>query len=586
MQRHLSLISTSEQAMGMQRALGLFKHVPHVLWVTPSNLPVNGSSTCIPANKARTILGREFSLVIFDAWSGLGVNALAAVSGTIRAGGTLVLLTPPLDEWAQYPDPDCQRFLPYPWQPEQVVGHFIRRFVDMLRAVGADSGSSYADTDESSLLIVPESICTTFELQPVQTTTDQQQALASILTADQPLVLNADRGRGKSAVLGMAARRFHADGMSVVLTAPSRAAVSSVLQHAEYPVAFYAPDDLLQSTPQADVLLVDEAAAIPLPMLLQMLAHYPRCVFATTLQGYEGSGRGFVLRFQRKLARLYPDWLEVKLQQPIRWGEGDWLEAFVNQWLIMDDVGKEDRSGLPALKAQLSEILNEIKYQQIQQSVLVNDEPKLREIFHLLVSAHYQTRPSDLRQILDAPHITLHTLEYQQQVVAVALLAREGELEPELVAEIHTGKRRPHGHLLPQSLTFHAGIPGAACLHCERIMRIAVDPAWQRCGLGHFLLGKLRDYAEQQQADYLGVSYALSPEVLAFWEGAGFQSVRLGHRKDKASGSRSLMQVLGLSEQGIALMQQANQQFVAQSNLPAQETGQNITNKKTPSAKR
>ncbi len=565
----------------MQRACGLWQYMPHVLWISSVDLTVHSSSFCIPASKARTILGLEFHLVVFDAWSGLDVNALAAVSGTIRAGGALVLLTPQLTEWAQHPDPDCRRFLPHPWQPEQVVGHFIDRFVTMLRSAESDS---VADGGSDLLLVEPENIPTVPISWTVRTTMDQQQSLMSILAAENPAVLSADRGRGKSAVLGMAARQLHDDGLNVVLTAPARAAVSSAFQHAEYAVSFYAPDDLLQSEPEADLLLVDEAAAIPLPMLMQMLQQYPRCVFATTLQGYEGSGRGFLLRFLHELGRLYPEWLDVKLQQPIRWSEDDQLERFINRWLIMDsadvDPGKI-LSVLPLEDRELRKSKDLITYQQISQSTLANNELKLREVFQLLLNAHYQTRPSDLRQIVDAPHITLHVLEWQQHVVAVVLLAQEGKLELELTAAIHAGKRRPHGHLLPQSLTFHSGISGAACLSCERIMRIAVAPAWQRQGLGHLLLAKLRDYARQKGADYLGVSYAMSPELSAFWQNMGFKSARLGYRKDKASGRRSLMQVLGLSARGIALMQQANRQFLADY-IP----GQNMANKKIPNASR
>ena len=55
---------------------------------------------------------------------------------------------------------------------------------------------------------------------------------------------------------------------------------------------------------------------------------------------YEGSGRGFALRFQKALDTLAPSWLAVRLQQPMRWAENDPLERFINQALLLDaDVG-------------------------------------------------------------------------------------------------------------------------------------------------------------------------------------------------------------------------------------------------------
>ena len=90
MQRHLSLVSGSHADV-LRRAINHFQHSPRILWITQESIPLaeDASSVCLPANKARSVLGREFFIVVFDAWSGLDVNALAAVSGT-RPGGCYV----------------------------------------------------------------------------------------------------------------------------------------------------------------------------------------------------------------------------------------------------------------------------------------------------------------------------------------------------------------------------------------------------------------------------------------------------------------------------------------------------------------
>ncbi|HRJ51150.1 MAG TPA: GNAT family N-acetyltransferase [Candidatus Thiothrix moscowensis] len=520
MPRRLELVCGA-QGECLQRSAALLPADVPAVWITTAP----GIAGALPANKAHTLLGQETGALVFDAHSGFDVNAFAAVSGTLRGGGTLYLLTPPLDAWAQYPDPDYRRFLPYPYQAGDVEGLFLQRLVGML-----EEKSPLAPLLQRGGFL-------------------QQDAVITIIQSEVPVVLTADRGRGKSAALGMAASQLIGQGKRVMLTAPSRATVESVFKHAANPPAFFAPDDLLQTLPKADVLMVDEAAAIPVPLLLQMLQHYPRCVFSTTLHGYEGSGRGFVLRFQKQLDTLAPGWQSIRLHQPIRWPENDPLEHFINQALLLD----VDLAPCPPCGGRAGDGGERAEYRQLNRDNLAQNEPLLRQLFGLLVTAHYQTRPSDLRQMLDAPNISIHILEQQGIIVAVALLSREGGIDADLTAAIHAGTRRPHGHPIPQTLTFHAKIPQAAQLVCERVMRIAVHPDRQNHGLGAQLLKHLLGFATQGGADYMGVSYAMTPELVRFWERAGFVVARVGHRKDTASGSRSVVQIKALTARATAL---------------------------------
>lgn len=520
-------VITGQQVECLQRAQTLLSADADVIWITT----VPGIAGALPAYKAHTLLGQETDVLVFDAHSGFDVNAFAVVSGTLRGGGIFYLLAPPLDAWADFPDPDYRRFLPYPYQPEDVEGRFLRRFAGLLKQTLPALHSQFKEDKHSN----------------------QTDAVNMIVDAVTPVVLTADRGRGKSAAMGMAASQLLAAGKRVVLTAPSRATVGAVFKHAENLPVFFAPDDLLQTLPEADVLMVDEAAAIPVPLLLRMLEHYPRCVFSTTLHGYEGSGRGFALRFQTQLDARVPAWQAIRLYQPIRWAENDPLEHFINQALLLDvDLAPFPPCGGRVRDEGMARREN-IQYRLLNRDQLARNEPLLRQLFGLLVTAHYQTRPSDLRQMLDAPDISIHILEQDGEILAVALLSREGGLDVELAAAIHAGKRRPHGHPIPQTLTFHAGIHGAAQQVCERVMRIAVHPHLQGQALGSQLLANLMQYAQSYGADYMGVSYAMTPALLRFWERAGFVLARVGHRKDTASGNRSAVQIRGLTVAGKAL---------------------------------
>ncbi len=502
-----------------------------VLWISSSPL----IPQALAAKKAHTVLGQEYAVLVFDAFSGFDVNAFAAVTGTLRGGGVLVILTPPLSTWANFADPDYQRFLPWPYTPDQVEGHFLKRLLTMWLAESPPKPSfhQYHNTQAQHI--------------------EQKQVVHTLLHATTTIVLSADRGRGKSAALGMAASQLIEQGKTVLVSAPAKAAVQAVFRHAQYAPGFFAPDDLLQRLPPADVLMVDEAAAIPVPLLLNMLQHYPRCVFATTLHGYEGSGRGFVLRFQNLLDEYVGSWQALRLHKPRRWLENDPLEQWVNQVLLLN-VELNEALGEAGLCLDVAAC----HYARLERDALLADESLLREVFGLLVNAHYQTRPSDLRQLLDAPNVSVHALQHAGQLVAVALLSREGGLDAELTAAIHAGKRRPHGHLLPQTLTFHVGIAGAAELVCERILRIAVHPTAQGQGLGSLLLQHLLHYASEHTMDYIGVSYALTPKVRDFWEKAGFRTARIGFRRDTASGARSIVQLLPLNKAGETLMRRVS----------------------------
>lgn len=98
--------------------------------------------------------------------------------------------------------------------------------------------------------------------------------------------------------------------MHIVVTAPTLAAVEPLFVHAQrtLPQAhrqrgevqtaqsslrFMAPDELLRTQPESDLLLVDEVAALPLPFLKRWVERYHRAVFSSTIHGYEGCGRGF-----------------------------------------------------------------------------------------------------------------------------------------------------------------------------------------------------------------------------------------------------------------------------------------------------
>ncbi|MGY3944634.1 tRNA(Met) cytidine acetyltransferase TmcA [Aeromonas tecta] len=541
-----------EEADCISRAIPLLGEAVFWLGEGPANYAP------LPAAKALQRLGQECDTLVFNAFSGFHPDAFGALAGTLRAGGLLLLLTPPRGEWPTYPDPDRLRLVA---QPEDMgrAGHgFIARLVQLLAG-------------DHALSLTPP--VKKEPWQPLGTerplSTDQANALPAIHKVlhghrRRPLVLSADRGRGKSALLGLAAADLlrQNPALQIVVTAPSKATVTTLFAHAAEALncppdklvglTYVSPDRLVQGSLQPDLLLVDEAAAIPTPLLETMLARHSRIVFATTEHGYEGTGRGFHLRFKRVLDQQTPDWQELHLAEPIRWSLQDPLEPLVFRLLGLDaDV-------LPPA------CLTAPRWRQVEQHVLAENEALLNQVFGLLVLAHYQTSPSDLRSLLESPDLDIHLLEQEQSLLGVALVAREGNIDPELARDIWAGRRRPRGHLLPQSLLAHSGFMTAGERSYARVMRIAIHPTLHRHGLGSLLLGRLEAHYRVLGLDYLGTAFSASVDLLPFWRKAGLTVLRIGLQRDAASGSHAALMLEPLNAELKPELAQWRRRFVRQ----------------------
>ena len=196
----------------------------------------------ISARQSRQWLGRELDFLIFDAWSGFDVDAFGALSGTVCAGGLLLLLIPELDLWPEWNDPEHRRIQVYPQQQEEVSGYYLRRLASLIQSCGlvtvySQAGGLVYETMILSNHIKGDQNVATPEY-PCRTL-DQQTAVYAVHKVvkghrRRPLVLTADRGRGKSAALGIAAAQLINEGLETVLvTAPAQKTTEVLYRHAE-----------------------------------------------------------------------------------------------------------------------------------------------------------------------------------------------------------------------------------------------------------------------------------------------------------------------------------------------------------------
>jgi tRNA(Met) cytidine acetyltransferase len=589
---------------------------------------------------ADRLLGTTRECVVFDAHADFRPNALGRVVGAVDGGGLFVLLAPDLDSW---PDrrTDFDRTLAVPpADAGDVSGHFRRRFAETLRAhPGIAVFDADSETVERDGLTHPAPRLSTDDEAP-RLPTDHEftdAAYEGCLTGDQmavvrelevlrgaesssseptAVVVEADRGRGKSSAAGIAAGSLAAEGDDVLVTAPEYRSAREVFVRAETllealgrevktdhdppreirlcggrgdgnsgeqgeetggddggRVRFVEPTetaDLLSDSDEPgdsgapespDAVFVDEAAALSVRLLERFLAA-PNVAFTTTIHGYEGAGRGFSVRFRDRLESSDHEVVETRLDEPIRYAAGDPVEVWAFRALLLDarpPVDEVVRDADP----------ESVEYRRYSPEDLFADETLLGEVFGLLVLAHYRTDPDDLARLLDAPNLAVRALvrtdedspTARSHVVGVALLAREGNLPAGVREHMYEGGR-VRGNMLPDVLTSQLRDERAGESEGMRVMRIATHHAVRSRGLGSRLLAAVREEFEDE-LDWLGVGYGATPELLRFWRENGYRTVQLSTTRNDTSGEYSALMLDPLSEAGADLRDRHSRWFAS-----------------------
>ncbi|MEW7311863.1 GNAT family N-acetyltransferase [Buttiauxella gaviniae] len=529
------IVMAGERAWSSQQVHALTRQLPgDWLWVGAApELPLHCATSAM-----RTLLGREFLHAVFDARDGLDAEALAALAGTLKAGSWLVVLAPSWDDWLMQPDCDSNRWSE---QSEAIpTPHFIAHLQHCIRA-DSECVRWLQHQPLSIPVFTPRPLWHAASGAPF----DEQAAILDALL-EMPAgvaVVTAPRGRGKSALAGMLLRQIAGKGL---VTAPGKAATDVLAGHAGEHFNFVAPDALLANTDayQADWLIVDEAAAIPAPQLRRLISHFPRVLLTTTVQGYEGTGRGFVLKFCASLETL----TRYTLSTPIRWAVNDPLEKLIDAILLFDE---------PDISTAAS---GTVSLQTIERSNELQPSAQLQQMYRLLSGAHYRTTPLDWRRMLDAPGQHFIAAISKEETLGATWLVEEGGLDENLSQAVWAGFRRPRGNLVAQSLAAHGGSPLAATLKGLRVSRIAVHPLRQRQQIGQQMIAYVKTQA-QFAADYLSVSFGFTDELWRFWESCGFVLVRVGSHREASSGCYAAMALLPLTERGKALTRHEQQRL-------------------------
>ncbi|XP_055388853.1 RNA cytidine acetyltransferase-like, partial [Condylostylus longicornis] len=386
-------------------------------------------------------------------------------------------------------------------------------------------------------------------------TIDQAKTLLSFVdvisekSLNSTVSLTSGRGRGKSATLGLSIASALGYGYSnILITAPSPENVGTVFEfiqkglvalgykeHADFEliegeqttqpkqlvrinvfkdhrqtVQYISPNDVAFAR-QAEILVIDEAAAIPLPLVSRLFGPY--CVFlSSTVNGYEGTGRALSLKLLQEIKQgsmassgssLSGRALrELTLETPIRYALNDPIELWLNKLLCLDATTPSPLTGTTiALPNQCSlyTVNRDSLFSYHQAS-----EEFLQRMMSLFVSSHYKNSPNDLILLSDAPAHHIYALlppvgEEQSElpdVYAAIQIAMEGAISKESIRKALSKGVRPAGDLLPWTLSQNFIDEDFGSLNGARIVRIAVHPSLQRMGYGSEALRQLISHLE------------------------------------------------------------------------------------------
>lgn len=440
-------------------------------------------------NETHKILGNTYDMCILQDFEAITPNLLARTIETVQGGGIIVFLLQNINSLKQLYTMNMdvhQRFRTE--AHKDVVCRFNERFLlslascqrglvvnDQLQVLPLSShnlnikmSQKVDPVDTSELDSLKKNLQDT---QPVGSilncckTMDQAKVLLKLIevitekTLSSTISLTAARGRGKSAVLGLAIAGAVAFGYSnIYITSPSpenlktvfefilkgfealhyqavedyeffesknpefNKAIIRVLVKREHrqTIQYIHPADAKGKLSLAELLVIDEAAAIPLPYVKAMLGPY-LTFMASTVNGYEGTGRSLTLKLLSELRNqttkgnsvskkekdlcekgfIGRQLQELTLEEPIRYRDGDSVEKWLCDLLCLDatNVTTSFASGTPRPEdCELYYINRDTLFSHHKASELF-----LQRMMALFVSSHYKNTPNDLQIMSDAP---------------------------------------------------------------------------------------------------------------------------------------------------------------------------------------
>ncbi|EGR27233.1 hypothetical protein IMG5_199740 [Ichthyophthirius multifiliis] len=475
-------------------------------------------------------------------------------------------------------------------------------------------------------------------------TLDQAKCILSFINAisenkqqKQTISLTAGRGRGKSAAIGISIASGIAQGLSnIFVCAPSPENLKTLFEfivlgleqigfkenmhydiisstNQEYNnavirinvfkthkqvIQYVKPIDGL-SVGTADLVIIDEAAAIPLFYLNQFLNN-PLVFLSSTINGYEGTGRSLSQELIKKLktqtitnSKNQRILKQITLQDPIRYSPNDPIEKWLNGLLCLeatDAVSLKEKLP-PSEDCELFLVNRDtlFSYKQSTETYLFN-------LMSLFISSYYKNSPNDLQEISDSPSNSVFVLMQKiddknpkkglPDILCAIQVCIEGKISKEAVQisqqQSENSEFKTYTDIIPYTITEEYQDNDFGKLSGIRIIKIATHPDAQRKGYGSKALSLLQSFLQGQlltkkddlksyfdnydneqnyskkpllrklnnieppNVHYLGLQFGLNQNLFKFWQKNKFVSLYLRQKKNELNLEHSCIMIKNL----------------------------------------
>ncbi|OYT39062.1 MAG: ATPase [Desulfurococcales archaeon ex4484_58] len=558
--------------------------------------------------RSEKYLGSTFSYLVMDLTKDLKPNDLGRLIGIVEGGGLIVLLAPPWNEWDEFmtifkrnltiPQFPTPRHVFITWFKRKLLEHEAIGIYDSVNASIIRKFELKRQNNVSrEKIVIPQKILFPRKIYELALTSDQVKVIKLMEQLfEKPsrgkkkvIVITADRGRGKSCAVGLGSvglihlLRTVKPKPRILVTAPSPSNVQSLMMLAmkaldslnykykvfkregnvielrseRFSIEYWEPIHIPKI--KGDIVVVDEAAGIHVPMLYKIWRSHDRIVFSTTIHGYEGAGRGFSVRLLQKIrSDKNTQLIEYEMDEPIRYARNDPIEEWQFKTLLLDaepaDLDEEDLRDIKE---------GNLEYIEYTQDYLFSKEgeDELRQLFGIYVLAHYRNEPDDLGMIADAPHHIVRAVKTRNGKIVCALqIAYEGRIADDIASELLRGGRIP-GNIIPDRFLKHLRYRGFSKLFGWRIVRIATHPMVQGRGIGSWALNKISEEARERGLDWVAAGFGVNEELFKFWLKNGFYPIHISPDRNPVSGEYTVLVIKPLNKEAERFVEMANKEF-------------------------